>query len=393
MWLSKLSRAQKTTMAAAIVIAAAVVVVGVTTQEEPDPMNQGSLSTNMSIAKIAPELGVTGKSLARDLELAIDVDKKASLRELGVSQKQLDNTIRHLAGHSESTVKYFIFGALVLLAWVYLVRLGRPDGSPASDRKTWYPLWPYLLALLLAVVVCGFLLGKSPNPMEGAVKVFKSMVGLYPSVLEKVLAFLFFIALAVVGTKLICGWACPFGALQELLYSLPVLRSLKKRKVPFAVSNTIRILLFAAMLIVLTGLVGGKKGFVLYHYVNPFNLFNFDIESLSVGVTIAAAAVLSLGTYRPFCQFICPFGLLSWVLERLSLFGVRVDPDLCTQCGACIRACPNEAAKGRVAHSLLAADCFSCGRCLNSCPVDAIRYGLPGRSTPKQAQEDQAQAC
>ena len=33
-----------------------------------------------------------------------------------------------------------------------------------------------LLTLLLAVVICGFVLGKSPNPMEGAVKVFKSLV-------------------------------------------------------------------------------------------------------------------------------------------------------------------------------------------------------------------------
>lgn len=63
-------------MLAAITIAATVVAVGVATQKKPDPVNQGRLSTDMSIAKIATELGVTGKSLARDLELAIDVDKK-----------------------------------------------------------------------------------------------------------------------------------------------------------------------------------------------------------------------------------------------------------------------------------------------------------------------------
>ncbi|NBB94964.1 MAG: hypothetical protein GVY16_04410 [Planctomycetes bacterium] len=50
MWLSKLSRAQKSALAAAIVVAATVVVVRVATHKEPDPMNQGSLSTDMSIA-------------------------------------------------------------------------------------------------------------------------------------------------------------------------------------------------------------------------------------------------------------------------------------------------------------------------------------------------------
>jgi polyferredoxin len=42
----------------------------------------------------------------------------------------------------------------------------------------------------------------------------------YPSVWEKVVAFLLFVVLAVVGNKLVRGWACPFGALQELACSL-----------------------------------------------------------------------------------------------------------------------------------------------------------------------------
>ena len=79
--------------------------------------------------------------------------------------------------------------------------------------------------LLVSVIVCGFMLGKSPNPMEGAVKIFKVMVGLQPSIPAVVFAFLFFIGLAIVGNKLICGWACPMGALQELIYSLPILKT------------------------------------------------------------------------------------------------------------------------------------------------------------------------
>ena len=157
---------------------------------------------------------------------------------------------------------------------MWLVRLGRPDGSPHSERKTWYPRAPYVVILILAVAVCGFALGKSPNPMEGAVKLFKAMVGLQPSVLAVVAAFVFFVGLAVVGNKLVCGWACPFGALQELLYSLPILKRLKRKKVPLLVSNLIRGGLFVLMLLLLFGIVGGKRGFVVYHFMNPFNLFN-----------------------------------------------------------------------------------------------------------------------
>ena len=75
---------------------------------------------------------------------------------------------------------------------------------------------------IFTVIVAGFMLGKSPNPMEGIVKVVKSMVGLYPDPHMKIFVLLFFLVLAFVGNKLICGWACPFGALQELIYLLPI---------------------------------------------------------------------------------------------------------------------------------------------------------------------------
>jgi ferredoxin len=89
-------------------------------------------------------------------------------------------------------------------------------------------------------------------------------------------------------------------------------------------------------------------------------------------VTIALAG--SVFVYRLFCQLVCPFGFVSWIFERFSLARVHIEKDACIQCGACIRACPLDAAKGLVEGRKLPADCFSCGRCLNVCPTDALRY-------------------
>ena len=95
-----------------------------------------------------------------------------------------------------------------------------------------------------------------------------------------------------------------------------------------------------------------------------------------MAIAVVVALLLGLVIYRPFCQFICPFGLISWIAERVSLARVRIDPERCNQCGACSRACPLDAAKDRVAGRLLAADCYSCARCLNVCPQDAITYSF-----------------
>ena len=374
-YVSRLSSGQKAWSAAVLVGMVLIVALGMVYEPDREHPTEHEFAPGMSIKQIAPKLGVTGRALARELGLPLDVPKRKPLGKLGISQGQLDHATAHLLSHRPTMLKYYVFAALALFGLVFLTRLGRPDRADVSQRRIWYPRGPYLLTLVVAVAVCGFALGKSPNPMEGCVKFFKALVGLYPSVTGKAIAFAFFIVLAIIGNKLICGWACPFGALQELVYSLPILRGLKRWKLPFWLSNTIRSALFMVMLLLLFGIVGGRKGFVVYHALNPFNLFDLDFDEWLIPVTIIVSLVLSLFVYRPFCYLICPFGFLSWLAERLSVLRVRIDLAKCTKCGACIRACPSDAAKGMVEARLFSADCTSCARCLNVCPHDLIRYG------------------
>ncbi|WP_020587645.1 4Fe-4S binding protein [Desulfobacter curvatus] len=375
-WFSLLSKAQRAWFYGTLAVMLAIIAFGMLMDASGGKKKPLSpFSVGMSIKQIAPSLKVTGKALARELGLPLNVPKNKKLAGLNVQPETLDQAVHHLLSHRGSTLKYYVYAALVLGGLVFLARLGRPDFSDIKQRKSWYPRTPYIVSLLVSVVVAGFLLGKSPNPMEGVVKVFKSMVGLYPDPAAKVMAFVFFMALAIAGNKLVCGWACPFGAFQELIYSIPVLKRIKQKKLAFALTNTIRVLVFIVMLMLLFGVIGRRRGFVIYHYINPFNLFNMDIESISVALAILFSLLGSFLFYRPFCQFICPFGLVSWMAERLSIFRVRIHKDRCTQCGACIQACPLGAAKGRVQDTILPADCFSCGRCLNVCPFDAIQYG------------------
>ncbi len=373
-WFTQSSFKQRIWLFATVAGMLSIIVLGVVLNSSSESKESLHFNIDMSIQDIAPKLGVTGKAFARELKLSLDVSKQKPLKAFGVAPEELQHTTKHLLSHRDSMLKYYVYAALVLGGLVFLARLGRPDLSDVKHRHGWYPRAPYMVFLLFSVIVAGFLLGKSPNPMEGAVKIFKSMVGLYPDPTAKVIAFLFFIVLAVVGNKMICGWACPFGALQELIYSIPVLQRIKRRKLPFVLTNTIRAGLFAAMLLFLFGIIGGRKGTVIYHYVNPFNLFNLDFETVSILLTVILALLGSFAVYRPFCQFICPFGFISWIIEQFSIIRVRIDKDKCTECGVCIKACPLEAAKGRIFSKGLAADCFSCARCLNVCPVDAIHY-------------------
>ena len=233
-WFAQISFKQRIWLFATIVGMFAIIVVGVLLDSSNDSKETIDFNIEMSIKDVAPQLGITGKALAHEFNLPLDVSKEKPLKILGVTPEELQHVTEHLISHRDSMLKYYVYAALVLGGLVFLARLGRPDLSDVEHRSGWYPRAPYMIFLMLSVIVAGFLLGKSPNPMEGIVKVFKSMVGLYPDPMANVIALLFFIVLAVIGNKMICGWACPFGALQELVSSIPILQKIKKRKLPFA---------------------------------------------------------------------------------------------------------------------------------------------------------------
>lgn len=325
------------------------------------------VNIQMTLQEAAHAMGITGKELAHDLSLPVDADKEMPLKELGIMEATLAEAVKHASHEKEGELKWLKYPFWVLICLFALILLMKGRASKVA----------YLSTLAVSLAVTGFFLGKAPNPMESVVKLLKTAVGIYPDYTAHVLAFVFFCVLAVIGNKLICGWGCPFGALQELLFETPLgkaVEKLRKKKLPFKWTNPVRTLIFIAFVLLIFGIFGGKKGFVVYHYINPFNLFDLEFALISVIISITIFVLVSPLLYRSFCQFICPFGFISWVLEKVSLTKVKINRTNCTQCMACVAACPLEAMKGRMDDKTWSADCFSCARCLRSCDYDALDY-------------------
>lgn len=175
--------------------------------------------------------------------------------------------------------------------------------------------------------------------------------------------------LTIVGNKLFCGWACPIGAIQEVFHRVPLPRGMKI-KLPFRITNAIRIILFVVFLgVVFTA------GISIYDYFNPFHFLHWDFATIgTVAIVISLAA--SLFTFRPFCYLVCPLGLFTWVLEHLSLLRVKVRKDLCTECNVCVKKSPCPAVPAILEERRSRPDCHACGRCLEVCPEDALDFRM-----------------
>jgi polyferredoxin len=206
-----------------------------------------------------------------------------------------------------------------------------------------------------------------PSPMCVISKPFLFLDAGYavPGVFLTLLVFMGVVT--VIGNKLFCGWSCPIGAIQEIVHRIPLPKRLKT-KLPFKTTNTVRTLFFALFLVIAFSL-----SVDMYDYVNPFEALHWDFEIWMMGV-LGIVLAASLFMYRPFCYFLCPVGLLTWGLEHISIFRVKVDRDACDDCHLCVKQSPCPTVPAILEGRRSRPDCHACGICMAACPRDALKF-------------------
>ena len=332
------------------------------------------LSAEMTLGQIAQANELPAKLIGKALGAEMPDQAKTKLGDLGISVEDARSEI--IKAHAlmierqtkDFTKIYIKFGLWIVLMILPLVLMIRRRVSRA-----------WRLAMLTgAIVVFGVILGSDPSPM-GTVKDMIVLGGMHHVIfIPRLIALCVFLLLVVIANKFICTWGCQFGTLQEILYRLN--RQGQKRRgilpllhIPYAVSNTIRIVFF-----IIFTIVAFAWAFDLIGPIDPFKVYKPAALGIAGGIFVVVLLILSAVVYRPWCHLACPFGLVSWLFERLSFVKVRVDYEKCIACKACMHDCPSDAMRGILLKHKLPSDCFSCGDCLNSCPTGAVQFTRPG---------------
>lgn len=206
--------------------------------------------------------------------------------------------------------------------------------------------------------------------------------------------------LMIVGAffgRLVCGWLCPFGLIQDLLYKIPFFRKLKKLPGD-KVLKWLKFVILALFVIILPlfavdAFGQGSPWFCKYICPSgtlgagvPLTVLNEGLRSIISWLYTWKVAILiviiflSILVYRPFCRYLCPLGAIYGLFNPVALYRYKIDEKKCTSCGACQKACKIDIKTFETPNSM---ECIRCGDCIKACPHNAIK-----KNTDKKEKAD-----
>jgi polyferredoxin len=185
--------------------------------------------------------------------------------------------------------------------------------------------------------------------------------------------------------RMICGWLCPFGLIQELLYKIPTPK-LKKNPVTRILSYLkYVILVFFVFIVPITYAFRDTPLPAFCKYICPAGTIEGGLALLANKANASYFAMLgplftwkflvmvsivvgSVFAFRLFCRFLCPLGGLYGLFNKISVFGIKLEQPKCIDCGKCLSHC-----KVDIRH-VGDQECISCGECIDVCPTQAISF-------------------
>lgn len=139
------------------------------------------------------------------------------------------------------------------------------------------------------------------------------------------------LAIALFFGRTFCAAVCPFGAVQDITLLKPV-------AIPPWLEHSLRYLayVYLALAVYLSAL---GSTFIICKYDPYVAVFR---RNANMNILILGGILLFIGIFvgRPYCRFLCPYGVILRQVSRLSKWRVRITPNTCNQCRLCEDACP-----------------------------------------------------
>ncbi|MCL2310361.1 MAG: quinol dehydrogenase ferredoxin subunit NapH [Proteobacteria bacterium] len=183
---------------------------------------------------------------------------------------------------------------------------------------------------------------------------------------------------ALLGGRVFCAWVCPVNMVADFAN---VLREKLGVRSLFVISHKARYwgLLLALVLSLITGVAA-------FEWVSPIGIMH---RELIFGIGFGFIAILGVFVFdlllmaHGWCGHICPLGAFWSIIGRIGLVKVAFDAPACTNCGDCVKVCPEPVVlnfKNAERDGMIrAGECTNCGKCVAVCPEKCLEFNLRAR--------------
>jgi ferredoxin-type protein NapH len=180
------------------------------------------------------------------------------------------------------------------------------------------------------------------------------------------------VALGALFGTLICGWACPFGFLQDLTAKVPT----PKFDLP-KFTGYFRYAVLVGTVLAIPYFFGEEHP-LFFCRVCPAGALEAAVPTMA-GQAIAREVIVWPSALkltilvlflvaiffikRPWCRALCPLGAIFSLFNRVSAFFLRFNADKCTQCEKCHSLCEYGIEPEKTPNDLRCIRCLECTQC------------------------------
>lgn len=232
------------------------------------------------------------------------------------------------------------------------------------------------ILLLFGIIFLGFYLGGCPCIVGTTFNIFNIKNA---NIIYLILLSFIPILTSFIWGRWFCGWFCPIGAFQNLLYSIKIKNP---KNILYKINNFFtkndKILKYTKIFVFgIFGYLYISKGYNIFCQYEPFKAifaFNGSLTSITIAFIIFTLSTIN---QRFFCKYLCPFGGILKITSIFSLKKIKIDSKCCTGCKLCTKdVCPTDSIKCDDKNNKIVIDhseCIRCLKCLNTCKTKAYK--------------------